>query len=117
MAGEYTSRKTQVEVAHSGKTMAFYESIVAFPKKYPKTLDFDHSNYRLFERILAVTSTSNNRGLTVIQIFKYFPKNIFYISKGLKILWKMGANELFFIIFSKILHFKGVQRHLYGVKG
>ena len=34
-------------------------------RKYPKTSDFDHSNYRLFERIPAVPGTSNNRGLTV----------------------------------------------------
>ena len=27
--------------------------------------------------------------LKIIQIFKYFPKNIFYISIVLKILWKM----------------------------
>ena len=59
-----TSRKTRVENANSGKTMTFYESIRGFPNN-PKTLDFDHSNYRLFERIPAVPSTSNNRGLTV----------------------------------------------------
>ena len=34
-------------------------------RKYPKTSDFDHSNYRLFERIPAVPGTSKNRGLTV----------------------------------------------------
>ena len=59
-----TSRKTRVEVANSGKTMTFYESIELF-RKYPKTSDFDHSNYRLFERIPVVPGTSNNRGLTV----------------------------------------------------
>ena len=36
-------------------------------RKYPKTSDFDHSNYRLFERIPAVPGTSNNRGFTVYQ--------------------------------------------------
>ena len=35
-------------------------------RKYPKTPVFDHSNYRLFERIHAVPCTSNNRGLTVL---------------------------------------------------
>ena len=34
-------------------------------RKYPKTPVFDHSNYRLFERIPAVPGTSNNRSLTV----------------------------------------------------
>ena len=46
--------------------MTFYESIELF-RKYPKTSDFDHSNYRLFERIPAVPGTWNNRGLTVFQ--------------------------------------------------
>ena len=59
-----TSRKTRVEVANSGKTMTFYERSELF-RKYPKTPVFDHSNYRLFERIHAVPGTSNNRGLTV----------------------------------------------------
>ena len=57
-------RKTRVEVANSGKTMTFYERSELF-RKYPKTSVFDHSNYRLFERIPAVPGTSNNRGLTV----------------------------------------------------
>ena len=35
-------------------------------RKYPKTPDFDHWNYRFFERIPAVPGTSNNRGLTVL---------------------------------------------------
>ena len=34
-------------------------------RKYPKPPDFNHSNYRLFERIRAVPGTSNNQGLTV----------------------------------------------------
>ena len=34
-------------------------------RKYPKTPVFDHSNYRLFEKIPAVPGTSNNQGLTV----------------------------------------------------
>ena len=59
-----TSRKTQVEVTNSGKTMTFYERSKPF-RKYPKTHVFDHSNYRLFERIPAVPGNSNNRGLTV----------------------------------------------------
>ena len=35
---------------------------------------FDHSNYRLFERIPAVPGTSNNRGLTVFGMIytRYF---------------------------------------------
>ena len=44
--------------------MAFYERSELFGK-YPKTPVFDHSNYRLFERIPAVPGTSNNRDLTV----------------------------------------------------
>ena len=46
--------------------MTFYERFKLF-RKYPKTPVFDHSNYRLFERIPAVPGTSNNRGLTVLQ--------------------------------------------------
>ena len=54
-------------------------------RKCPKTPDFDHSNYRLFEMIPAVPGTSNNRGLTVydsitMQISSHcratFPNNI-----------------------------------------
>ena len=45
--------------------MTFYERSELF-RKYPKTPVFDHSNYRLFERIHAVPGTSNNRGLTVL---------------------------------------------------
>ena len=44
--------------------MTFYERSELF-RKYPKTPVFDHSNYRLFERIPAVPGTSKNRGLTV----------------------------------------------------
>ena len=47
--------------------MAFYERSELFGK-YPKTPVFDHSNYRLFERIPAVPGTSNNRDLTVFHI-------------------------------------------------
>ena len=57
-----TSR-TRVEVANSGKTMMFYAELYRI---YPKTPIFDHSNYRLFERIPAVPGTSNNQGLTVL---------------------------------------------------
>ena len=39
-------------------------------RKYPKTPSFDHSNYRLLERIPAVPGTSNNRGLTVHEIWE-----------------------------------------------
>ena len=46
--------------------MTFYERSELF-RKYPKTPVFDHSNYRLFERIHAVPGTSNNRGLTVLE--------------------------------------------------
>ena len=63
-----TSRKTRVEVANFGKTMTFYESIQAFPKISVKTSDFNHSNYRLFERIPVSPGTSNNRGLTVYEL-------------------------------------------------
>ena len=66
---QITSWKLQVEVANSGKTMTFYESIQLF-QKYPKTPDFDHSNYLLFERISAIPGTSNNRGLTVFGILR-----------------------------------------------
>ena len=45
--------------------MTFYERSGLF-RKYPKTPVFDHSNYRLFERIHAVHGTLNNRGLTVV---------------------------------------------------
>ena len=38
-------------------------------RKYPKIPVFDHSNYRLFERIPAVPGTSNNRDLTVDTLF------------------------------------------------
>ena len=34
-------------------------------RTFPKTTDFENSNYRLFEENLAVPDTSNNRGLTV----------------------------------------------------
>ena len=59
-----TSQTTRVEVANSGKIMTYFESIRAFLRN-PKTPNFHHSNYRLFERIPAVPGTSNNRGLTV----------------------------------------------------
>ena len=70
-----TSRKTRVEVANSVKTMTFYEMSELF-RKYPKTPVFDHSNYRLFERIHAVPGTSNNRGLTVLYSYSWFPTEI-----------------------------------------
>ena len=47
--------------------MTFFERSELF-RKYPKTPVFDHSNYRLFERIHAVPGTSNNRGLTVYHL-------------------------------------------------
>ena len=34
-------------------------------RKYPKTPDFDHLNYRLFEKIPAIPGTLNNGGFTV----------------------------------------------------
>ena len=55
-----TSRKRRVEVANSGKM-----KVSELFRKYPKTPVFNHSNYRLFERIPAVPGTSNKRGLTV----------------------------------------------------
>ena len=60
----FTSRKTRVEVANSGKTITFYESIRAFPKIS------ENFRFRSFELpiILAVPGTSNNRGLTVLEI-------------------------------------------------
>ena len=58
---------------NSGKTMTFYERSELF-RKYPKTPVFDHSNYRLFERIHVVPGTSNNRGLTVC-LLRLFPEN------------------------------------------
>ena len=42
-------------------------------RKYPKIPVFDHSNYRLFERIPAVPGTSNIRGLTVVPPRKTSP--------------------------------------------
>ena len=39
-------------------------------REYPKTPDYDHSNYGLFERIPAVPGTSNNQGLTVFIHFQ-----------------------------------------------
>ena len=70
--------ETRVEVANSGKTMTFYERSELF-RKCPKNPVFDHSNYRLFERIPAVPGTSNNRGLTVFytQPLKYGMRYIF----------------------------------------
>ena len=67
-----TSRKTRFENANSGKTMTFYKSIRAFSENIRK-LPFDHSNYRLFERIPAVPGTSNNRGLTVAAKYQIAP--------------------------------------------
>ena len=74
-----SSQKKRVEVANSGKTMTFYERSELF-RKYLKTTVFDHSNYRLFERIPAVPGTSNNRGLTVVILIRkdlsprFFPR-------------------------------------------
>ena len=70
-----TTRKTRVEVANSGKTVMFNESIRAFPKKSENPV-FDHSNYRLFERIPAVPSTSNNQGSTVPYFFSKIRKDV-----------------------------------------
>ena len=49
-------------------------------RKCPKTPDFDHSNYRLFEMIPAVPGTLNNRGLTVF-ILSLRMNSIFITSK------------------------------------
>ena len=48
-------------IAKQWCSMKSYELL----RKYPKNPFFDHSNYRLFERIPVVPGTSNNRGLTV----------------------------------------------------
>ena len=60
-----TSLKTRVESMKASKLF----------RKYPKTADFDHSNYRLFERIPAVPCTSNNRGLTVVVFGSSLPSS------------------------------------------
>ena len=54
--------------------MTFYERSELF-RKYPKTPVFDHSNYRLFERIHAVPGSSNNRGLTVSGLLIFICNN------------------------------------------
>ena len=64
----HTSWKTRVEVANAGKTMMFHERSKLF-RKYPKSPVFDHSNYRLFEKVPGVPVTSNNRGLTVYRLY------------------------------------------------
>ena len=55
-------------------------------RKYPKSLDFDHSSYRLFERIPAVPGTLKNQGLTVffdiILIFILVKVILFYTCKS-----------------------------------
>ena len=65
-----TSRKHELKLQTLAKQ---WRSMKAseFSRKYPKTPDFDHSNYRLFEMIPVVPGTSNNRGLTVLQ----YPEN------------------------------------------
>ena len=53
--GPSTSGKTQVDIANSGKTMTFYESIRAFPKTFELPIILKDS---------WVPGTWNNRGLT-----------------------------------------------------
>ena len=60
-----TSRKHELKLQTLAKQWRSMKASQFF-RKYPKTPDFDHSNYRLFERIPAVPGTSNNRGLTVL---------------------------------------------------
>ena len=66
-----------------------WHSMKAFKlfRKYPKTPNFDHSNYQLFERIPAVPGTSNNRGLTVVcfKDFKIFGRTISLTLKYIEI--------------------------------
>ena len=69
--------QTLAKQRRSSKALEFF-------RKYPKTPIFDHSNYRLFERIPAVTGTLNNRGLTVYNC--KFPISSFSIL--VKISWK-----------------------------
>ena len=54
-------------------------------RKYPKIPVFDHSNYRLFERIPAVPGTSNNRGLTVYSVLK---QNVDYQGWNSRYFWQ-----------------------------
>ena len=58
-------------------------------RKYPKTPDFDHSPYRLFERIPAVPGTSNNRGL-IVQLPRVILSKalILYIPPTGRVLWE-----------------------------
>ena len=63
-----TSRKSQVEVANSGKTMTLYESIQAF-QKISENSRFQSFELPIIERIPVVPGTSNNRGLTVYYVF------------------------------------------------
>ena len=60
--------KKQLKLQNLVKIM-FFGSIGAF-RKSSKTTDFDHFNYRFFKRIPSVPGTSNNRGLTVLSLFK-----------------------------------------------
>ena len=60
--------------------MTFNESIRAV-QKISETPVFDHSNYRLFEKIPAVPGTLNNQGFTVVN-FPFLdgdvPPSLFY---------------------------------------
>ena len=72
------------------QTMTFKEGSELF-QKYPKTPVFDHSNYRLFERIHAVPGTSNNRGLTVCALRGYFAQTKVLKTNGslMKVPWNI----------------------------
>ena len=59
-----TSLKTLVEVANSGKTMRFYESIQVV-LKISENSRFQSFELPTIRKIPAVPGTSNNRGLTV----------------------------------------------------
>ena len=88
--------------------MTFYERSELF-RKYPETPVFDHSNYRLFERIPAVPGTSNNRGLTVFDFAEQ------------KFLAFGTMNDLAFADYSNLIyercqetaisHFLGIEHH------
>ena len=82
-------------------------------RKYLKTSDFDHSNYRLFERIPAVSGTSNNRGLTVgvlytgrnfkQNVWKKFKRNFGPYSWPVQIRIQIVGARIYQTIFSKVL--------------
>ena len=71
-------------------------------RKYPKTPDFDHSNYRLFERIPEVPGTSNNQGLTGITIFAYIDLLIRWST--IESLIEKGTSDLMLRLSTRLTH-------------